>query len=45
VVAVVILALAALADDRVRRWFLARRLTRPAPDAVRPVPEPVGSLP
>ena len=40
VVAVAILALAALADDRVRRWYVARRAVEPADLVPVPTPEP-----
>ena len=48
VVAVAILiAVAVLADDRVRRWYVARRPTRRSVETTPPVPqpEPVASLP
>src|SRR4051794_35878505 len=40
VVAVVILAIAALADDRVRRWLVARRRSRATGETPPPVPTP-----
>src|SRR3954454_19627908 len=40
VVAAAILALAALADDRVRRWFVARRRSRATGETPPPVPGP-----